>query len=252
MRKARSGSVQPDGHRIKTLLGEKGWYRDELVKRTRLKSRTIDKVLAGERVEIATLEAVARALDEPYHLLVMRNEPITRNAVAVVESKEGFLTVKAAINFEASFPKDGPPPKKVITLVQLIKELLPDNEDVRLLAIGPGVISIVCRATERNTEALRLPHSREALKRAGVEAYSVARELTEAWASLKDVLKSPPGPPKEGRSEERAALSGFPVGDRVRAVTEQKPDLTKALKAWWADLEKWLKNKASNDELGRR
>jgi transcriptional regulator with XRE-family HTH domain len=71
MGKLRTGTVQPDGERIKHLLRKKGWYLAELIKKTRFNRRTIDKVVAGETVEIATLEYVARALGVPYESVVM-------------------------------------------------------------------------------------------------------------------------------------------------------------------------------------
>jgi transcriptional regulator with XRE-family HTH domain len=70
MPKPRSGHVRPNGSKIKEILNTKGLYLEEVVKRTKLSSRVIDKVVAGQPVEIATLEAIARAIDETYGDLV--------------------------------------------------------------------------------------------------------------------------------------------------------------------------------------
>lgn len=146
MRKPRSaGRVTPNGELIKRLLGEKGWYPEELEKRLKgvLTPRTIDNVFAGKRVEIATLEAVALAMGVPYGDIVAKDVPALMPGVHLTcERTSDGLVVKfqGEITIQAESPEKCP---QIQAFIEFLKMSLPDSADIRLLSIGAGFASFL-------------------------------------------------------------------------------------------------------------
>ncbi len=156
MRPPRTGTVKPDGSRIKTLLAEKGIYRDELVKQTRLSSRVIDKVLAGDTVAISTLEAVALSLNVAYAHLVQQQTALAPSAPGVsltCERTADGLTIKfqGEIKIQAESPETSP---QVMAFIQFLKMSLPENTDIRLVSIGTAMVVFSVADTPVNADAV--------------------------------------------------------------------------------------------------
>src|SRR4051812_19648411 len=74
MQSPKSGTVKPDGERIKALRKQHGLELHEFAKRAGQSERNLQRIMAGENTTFNNLKNIAAVFDVPYDSLIYGSE----------------------------------------------------------------------------------------------------------------------------------------------------------------------------------
>ena len=139
-------SVNPNGKLIDSLRKRKGWTIEDFAGESRIARRTIQKVLAGQPIEIATLKIVADSLGVDYASLLLADpSPSTAtdshssNTIIIHEETDGSVTVK--IHVELAFAEGASRDSPQIRAIEVfLRDLLPMHAHHTLSAVRTRAI----------------------------------------------------------------------------------------------------------------